>query len=92
MALPLVGTVITAAIVSGAARLAVAALGFGVVTYVGADLMLESALGRIQSSIGAAGAVANFAGLMGLDQAVSILVGAMTVRVSLAPLKRMMLV
>lgn len=91
MALPLIGAAITAAMVAGAARVAVAAIGFGVVTFAGANIMLSQALNSIQSDMGATGSVAAIAGLAGLDRAISIIVGSFSARIALIPLKRLML-
>lgn len=87
--MPWVIATISAAMIAGAARIAFAAVGFGVIVYIGADAAIDAALSRIRSGMGAAGTVAQFAGMMGIDEAVSAVISGLSVRVSLIPLKKL---
>jgi len=90
--MPYVITTITAALIAGAARIAFMAVGFGVITYIGLDAALSYALSQIKAQMGLAGTVAAFAGMMGIDQAVSAVLSGLAIRVSLIPLKKLALI
>lgn len=86
-----VAALITGALLAGATRVVLSTIGLGIVTYVGVDTALSAAVSSMKSNMGAAGMVAQFAGLMGIDRAVSIIVTAFTIRVTMMPLKRLMM-
>lgn len=87
-----IGAFLTAAI-GPLAKRAAAALGFGVVSYVGVDLALGQLLGTARDAwAGSLGAdVAAYVAMAGLNTGLSILAGALAGRVALIATKRMML-
>lgn len=65
-------------------------LGFGVVTYLGVDAILDTFISSISSYInGMDGVIYNVLALSGFIQAIGVLLGAMAARLSLIPLKRL---
>jgi len=79
-----------ASIVGPLAARVLLALGFGMVTYVGADLAIDALKLSAENSLSSLPAVLiNFAGLLKVDVALNIIVGAVTARLALAPLKKL---
>ena len=77
------------AIAGPVAKRVMVSLGIGVVTYVGMDAALSSALGAARGAWGGMGAdVAAFVAMAGVNTACSILAGALTARVALEAVKR----
>jgi hypothetical protein len=73
------------------AKRVLTSLGFGVVTYVGMDAALSSALTAAKSAWGGMGAdVASMVAMAGVNTAASILAGALTARLALEVAKRFM--
>lgn len=69
---------------------ALAALGIGAVTYVGADAALRGLLDQVQTSLGGiTGELAGLLGLAGLFQAVSIIGGGMVSALAWSQLTRL---
>lgn len=78
------------ALVGPVAIKALAALGIGAVTYVGADAALRGLLDQVQSSMaGMTGELAGLLGLAGLYQAVSIVSGGMVSALAWSQLTRL---
>lgn len=78
------------ALVGPVAIKALAALGIGAVTYVGADAALRGLLDQVQSSMaGMTGELAGLLGLAGLYQAVSIISGGMVSALAWSQLTRL---
>ena len=80
--------VIGFALVAGLARYVLSAVGVGIVTYVGVNALLSQATQMIKSSLGSTGDVAGFAGLMGIDVAISLILSGYSIRLTLSTLKR----
>lgn len=75
------------ALLAGIARYVLVSLGVGLVTFVGVEALLGSATSLIKASMQSDSVVAGFAGLLGLDRAISIILSAYAVRVALSTLK-----
>lgn len=67
----------------------VASLGIGLITYVGIDALISQASAAILNNVGQlTGSLYQMAGLLGMMQAINIILSAMTVRASLAVVNR----
>lgn len=67
-----------------------ASLGMGILTYVGVDAAVSSALGAAQSNWGQlGGTAAQLVGLSGANEALSIIAGGVTARVSFMAFKKL---
>jgi len=65
------------------------ALGIGIFVYVGVDTMTDQVIGYAQSAwSGLPGAVAQLMGLAGMNEALSIICGGISARVSMMMMKR----
>lgn len=81
--------IITGGMLAGGARAILAALGIGIVTYTGAETVLNRFVGVIQSNFaGAGGSASGIIGLMGIPECVSLIISGYSVRIALATLKR----
>lgn len=70
----------------------IGSLGLGVVTYVGVDAAVSAALSTAQANWGQLGGVAaQLVGLSGLNEALSVIAGGITARISFMSLKRFVL-
>jgi len=77
------------ALVTPLVRRALIALGIGVVSYVGLSEILDLLVQQIQTQMGQApAAIAGIAGLMGVPDAIGIILGGLTARIALEQLKR----
>lgn len=79
--------VIGFAFLAGIARYVLTSLGVGIVTYIGVEALLSQATSMIKGSLSSGGDVAAFAGLMGVDVAISLILSGYSVRITLATLK-----
>lgn len=79
---------ITGAFIAGIARLILSSLGIGIVSFIGVEALLNTAMGLITSGLSSSSQVAGFAGLMGVDRAISLVISGYSIRVSLAALRR----
>ena len=71
------------------ARRVLAALGFGLVSYVGLEAAIGALLSAAKVSLGAAGAAGQIIALAGFGQACSIIAGAIVTRIAFFQLKRL---
>jgi hypothetical protein len=82
------GAFLTAA-VGPLAKRVLAALGFGIVSYIGADFAADQLLATARVAwTGAGGEAAAYVAMAGLNDALAIIAGAIVARVSLATMKR----
>lgn len=66
-----------------------AALGLGVITYAGSDILVSSIIGQMQSAIlGMSPAILQIVSLFGVIKALSIILGAFTTSISLQVFKK----
>ncbi|MEM9764132.1 MAG: DUF2523 family protein [Pseudomonadota bacterium] len=83
--------IITAALIGGGMRAAVAGLGFGVVTFVGIDALYGQLDAYARSQMGQLGQYAGLVGLTGLPTGLNIVLSAYSVRLAMSVLKTMRL-
>lgn len=80
----------TAIFVGGLARTVLTAIGVGIVSYAGFDLLLSQVTNAVRSSIqGLPLSMLQLAGLAKVDIAVNIIFSAYAIRIAMIPLKRM---
>lgn len=86
MALPVAGFFM--GMVAPLVRKALVILGVGVVTYTGFQVVLDNFINQIKANMGQLGQYADLAALIGFQQSVGIILGAVAARISLMTLKR----
>lgn len=80
--------VISGALVLGFVRHVLVGLGIGIISFVGLEAFLSTAAGDLKGSISGAGVAANFAGLLGIDRAISAILSGLSARIALSTLKK----
>jgi hypothetical protein len=80
--------ILTVALIGGIIRIALTAIGVGLVSFIGVEALLSSVTSIIRGGLGSSGAVAGFAGLMGVDRAISLVLSGYSVRVALSAMRR----
>mgnify|MGYP003691589227 CR=1 FL=1 len=79
---------LTVALIGGIARIVLTSLGVGIVSFIGVELLLTQIIQIVKGGLGTSGHVAGFAGLMGIDRAISLVLSGYSVRVALSTLKK----
>lgn len=85
------GAFLTGAVVAGIARYVLTTIGFGIISYVGIDTLINGAFSAIRSNLQGSDTVLYFIGAMNIDKAISFVISGYTIRLTLATIKKLTL-
>jgi len=88
----MLSVLLSTAFIVGMVRLVMTAVGVGIVSYFGFDLLLTEVYGYVGSAFGSIGGpLGGLVGLAGIDTAVNLILSGLSVRFSLLALKKFQL-